>query len=322
MLPAVHRAEQDAADADRRLPWPQQSKIIVPSRVVSVPSRFAPILTRTTLCGRRIGARELLHARVGHAHGSADRHGHGRDRGLEEPELAAEPAADGLRVERDLVVGESEHVRHLAAGVEQRLGRCVHDHVAERIDHRAAGLGLQVALVDPAGGELSFDDQVGLVEACLDVAALKFGAAGNVGRLVAVHLGLGLRRRAVHRHLFRVDLVALAHDGRILRHRRQQIDSHRQRLVLDPHGGNAVLGRRLGLGQDRGDGWPGMDHPIQGEQDDPALDGGLDVDDGQIAGGHHRDHAGDRQRLGLVDGHDARGCVLAGHEASVECARQ
>ena len=109
-------------------------------------------------------------------------------------------------------------MRHLATRVEQRLGGCVHDHVPERIEHRAAGLGLHIALVDPAGAELSFNDEVGLAEACFDVATLEPRSAGHVGRLVAVHLGLGLRRRTVHRHLFGVDRMALTHLRRILGH--------------------------------------------------------------------------------------------------------
>ena len=74
-----------------------------------------------------------------------------------------------------------------------------------------------------------------------------------------------------------------------------EVDDRLQRLELHLHQRGAVLGLGLGLGHDQRHRLAGVDDLLARERlVQPALARG---DDGQVAGGEHRDHA--RQRPGL-----------------------
>ncbi len=79
---------------------------------------------------------------------------------------------------------------------------------------------LDIALMHRLGGEVALDNNVGRLEACLDVAKLELDPLGDIRRLVRRWLD------ALREHV-------VMQDRRVILHRFVDIDDVRQHLVID-----------------------------------------------------------------------------------------
>ena len=108
--------------------------------------------------------------------------------------LAAEAAADLGGGDADLGDVQAQQARavgphdEVALGAAPELGRAVLGDAGQ------GGVRLDVALMDRRGLELALDDDIGLLEAGLDVAQGDLDALGDVGGLLGLGLDAAVKR--------------------------------------------------------------------------------------------------------------------------------
>ncbi len=124
---------------------------------------------------------------------------------------------------------------------------------------------------------------------------------------------------AVEQH---VGAVIRMHDGTIGRVGRFALEHERQRLIVHAHQLGGVFGERARVCDHRRHPFPGVARDVDCERAPRHLRG-IEAGKqrlrrrGQLAAVEHAMHAGHRQRLGLVDGEDARGGMRTGHQRDV-----
>ena len=232
--------------------------------------------------------------------------------------LAAEAAADLRRRHAD--VGEVDAEQGGAVGAHGELPLGAAPYLALPVlagagDHR---VGLDIALMHRLGGEGALDDDIGLGESGLEIAAREGHLLEDVRRR------LGRRLHALGEH------VVVEH-RRVRRHRLAHVDHVRQHLVVDLDQVQRLLGDGLRGRRHRGHGMAVVErlparhdvlrhvavvdrhlarrHPLVGNL-------------GHLVAGDDGLHAGQRARLRRVDGADARVGVGAAEDAPHQHARQ
>ena len=223
-----------------------------------------------TCAGRRVRRLEVLAAGEDEAHRAAERERcAGRER-LEERELAAERAAERLRDDADPLERQPERAGELAARHERALRARRDDERSRRLEPRRRDLRLEVGLVDPGRAERPRDDGVARVERGCSVPELPVHGVEDVPGellLVAVLLALRRRRRGSTRGRRRPRPRRLTRaSGASGQHGASSVDDRRERLVLDDDRLGAVLGGRLGLGDDQRDRLAGEDDLLARER--------------------------------------------------------
>ena len=152
----------------------------------------------------RVGRRHILAAGEHQTDGPAEAQRSARHQWLDQHLLGAERAADRRRRDADTAEREVEQRRERVAGVEQALGaRCDHER-AVVIDPRRGGVRLEVALVDPWGGEAAVDDHVCGGERRCGVA---------VGDVVPLEYLVGVCVGGSHRVEDRLERLGIDEDG-------------------------------------------------------------------------------------------------------------
>ena len=161
---------------------------------------------------------------------------------------------------------------------------------------------LDVGLMHRLGGVAALDDDIGFLEARLDVAFVEIHPLGDVRRLG--RLGLEVRREQV-----------LVQDRRVVRHRRLDVDDVGQHLVFDVDQVERRVADRLRDGRNRGNRVSLIKclvarHAVAREVAEvhrPFADERLfRWNIGKVVGGDDRAHAWQLQRLARIDRHDAR----------------
>ena len=159
---------------------------------------------------------------------------------------------------------------------------------------RGGRVRLNVSLVHRLGGELPFNDDIGLPEPLLQVAALELEVAGDVALRASILAGAGPFDPEPGGHV-------LMQQGRIGLHGFADVQDRRQHLVVDldqVEGFFSHVGidsghcryrmadvQHLLVGQDVVGEHPGIALGLR-KVNDPVLD------DGEVFGGAHRIHAG------------------------------
>ncbi len=202
---------------------------------------------------------------------------------LDQHLLGAERAADRRRRDADPARREVEQRRERVAGGEQALrARCDHEG-AVVIDPRRRGVRLDVALVDPRGGEAAVDHHVcggerGGGVAVNDVVPLEY--------LVAAGIGDGLR-----------------------------VEDRLERLGIDEDQIGAIRRRRFCACDDQGDRLAREHGHVPCERHGAPP---LASRDAEVVRGQDRDDAGHRKGGGGVDGSDLCVRVHGRHDPRVE----
>ena len=145
------------------------------------------------------------------------------------------------------MLGQADRSRDLLARQEDALGGGPDGQVAERVHHGGGGVGLEVALMDDRGAVRALDDDVGLREAGVEVAAIVGGVIGEVGRAQGGIAAVSSTDLAAGH--------AVGPDGRgIGLEGVERIEDGREVFVLDVDERERIFGSGLGLGDDGGDG--------------------------------------------------------------------
>ena len=237
------------------------------------------------------------------------------DERLDHGLLGAERAADRRAGDDNLRHRQPEHRREVIAGHEHRLRARRHGKAAIGLHPRRCRVRLEIRLIRPGGCEPAPHDHVGRREGGIHVAPLVPCAAEHVLR-EAFEAGVRLVERCGQSGPVREDG---AHQRRARVHRREQVDHRCEWLQLHQHQRDAVLCRRLGLGDHERDRLSRVDHLVAGERLEPAL--WPRPDGGQVACRENRDNAGDRECRGPVDALDARVGVDSRDDPRVEQAK-
>ncbi len=173
-----------------------------------------------------------------------------------------------------------------------------------------AGLGLDIALVHGLGLEVVLDDDVGLLEALLNIAHGVFDALGHVGGLV----GLGIDALGK-------DIIA--QQRRVRLHRLHDVHDMGQDLVFDLDQLDRLAGNGGGRGGDGGDRMAVIEHLAPRHHvAGLVVIGGPRLHIGEVGGGHHGLDAGKGLGGGGVDGEDAGVGMGAALEHAMEHAGQ
>ena len=163
---------------------------------VRFPSASAPSSTRQHLGAGRIARGHVLAARHRQAHGPAQDHRRARDERVDDHDLAAERAAEGLAADADALDRQPEQLGQRVARGERRLRGAGDDELAVGIDPRGRGLGLDVALIHPRRAQVSLDHHVAAGQRGVDVAVLEACRVEHVvGQLLLVADAAGGDRR-------------------------------------------------------------------------------------------------------------------------------
>ena len=275
--------------------------------------------------GRGAGRLEDLGAAHGDLHRCAallrEEGGHGVDVDVG---LGAEAAADLHGNDGDLALGDAEDGGGLAADAEGALRARPDGDVAIGVPAGCGGVGLDVALVDGAGGELALDDDVGLREALVEVPALELEVAGDVAvdaRVVAAGetLGDGASGHGV------------VEQGGVVTHGIEGVEDDGEGFVDDLDEVQGFLGHVRVGGGDSGNGVALVERLLLGETvlgEEAGVPHGLaEVDhhvlhDGNIGAGDDGLHVGEGLGLARVDGDDAGVAVGAAQDLAVQRAGQ
>ncbi len=235
-------------------------------------------------------------------------------------QLAAESAADFHRNDLDLANRVLEHFRRQVADGEGALRARPDDDGAVRVPLCGRVVGLDVALVDHLGSEFALNDEVGLTEGQVEVAAGEPVVGSDVRGLLGHLTG--------HQ---RLGVALLAQEWSIVAHRVAHIEDGSEGLV--PH--LDLRERFFGdVGIDGGNGCDGV-AAVEGllaGQD--VVERFLDVDGAltellhlvlgarEVLRRDYGEHAGVLLGFAGVDGEDARVSVRAAKDAAVNQARQ
>ena len=239
------------------------------------------------------------------------------------PEAAANLQWNGLNVGN----GNAHETGGVVADREMALAAGPDGQLAIGLPVGGAGVGLDVALMHWRRGGLFLDDNVGVLEALVDVAQAEFEVIGDVGGrggVVVVPVAAGPERRVGNAGQLLVE------DGGAGLHAFLGVEHWRQRFVVD-------LDQRQGLFSDMGvggghtgDGVPLVEHLAAGQhvgaEEAEVLEGAF-RQVAQLAGcfrpvgrGHNRKDSGERFGGAAVDGLDYGVGVRAAEYLAVDQA--